>query len=165
MSKFAASFFLREGTFALFVALVAKTVKNKDFMTELMKIQGSCEFIIEVLEINAIRTENDHHASFFRLLEYMRCPKKRAGNSYHASVSIAILKISVLIGLIGGHLRQHLTKTLSPLTVFLPHKSNIEKNSFESKNLPQCDSYGDGMNEMTRKTMAFHMRQSSKKKR
>ena len=91
-------------------------------------------------------------------------PENVPENSYHASVSIAIRKISVLIGLIGGHLRQHLTETLSTLTVFLPHKSNIEKKSVESKNLPQCDSYGDGMNEMTRKTMAFHIRQSSKKK-
>ena len=128
MSKFAASFFF-------FFAKGSKTVKNKDFMTALVKIQGSWDFIIEVLEINAIRAENDHHASFSSLFDRMRFPSLRAENSYHASVSIAIRKISVLIGLIGRHLRQRLTETCPTLTGFLPHKSNIQRNRFESKNL------------------------------
>ena len=103
--------------------------KNKDYMTALMKILGTWDFIIEVLEINAIRTENDHHASFSSLFDRMRFHRKRAENSYHASVSIAIRKISVLIGLIGAHLRQHLTETLSPLTVFRTSRTSRRKAS------------------------------------
>ena len=58
MSKFAASFFFfARRDLRTFLALVAKTVKNKDCMTALMKILGTWDFILEVLEINAIRTE------------------------------------------------------------------------------------------------------------
>ena len=103
-------------------------------MTALVKIQGTWDFIIEVLEINAIRAENDHHASFSSLFDRMRFPSLRAEKSYHASVSIAIRKISVLIGLIGSTPASTSNRnTAHTLTGFLPHKSNIQRNRFEKQ--------------------------------
>ena len=70
MSKFAASLvFCSKGPSHFFVAMGRELSKNKDYMTALMKILGTWDFIIEVLEINAIRTENDHHASFSSVLK------------------------------------------------------------------------------------------------